>query len=45
VRPDGKEAYASCDSSHKIAVIDIANWTVKGTIDAGAGADGLAWAR
>jgi DNA-binding beta-propeller fold protein YncE len=45
VRPDGKEAYASCDSSHKIAVIDIENWTVKGTIDAGAGADGLAWAR
>ena len=45
VRPDGKEAYASCDSSHKIAVIDIATWTVKGTIDAGAGADGLAWAR
>jgi DNA-binding beta-propeller fold protein YncE len=45
VRPDGKEAYASCDSSHKIAVIDIGNWTVKGTIDAGAGADGLAWAR
>lgn len=45
VRPDGKEAYASCDSSHKIAVIDVADWTVKGTIDAGAGADGLAWAK
>jgi DNA-binding beta-propeller fold protein YncE len=45
VRPDGKEAYASCDSSHKIAVIDVANWTVKGAIDAGAGADGLAWAQ
>jgi YVTN family beta-propeller protein len=45
VRPDGKEAYASCDSSHKIAVIDVANWTVKGSIDAGAGADGLAWAK
>jgi len=45
VRPDGKEAYASCDSAHKIAVIDVANWTVKGTIDAGAGADGLAWAK
>jgi DNA-binding beta-propeller fold protein YncE len=45
VRPDGKEAYASCDSSHKIAVINVADWTVKGTIDAGAGADGLAWAK
>jgi DNA-binding beta-propeller fold protein YncE len=44
VRPDGKEAYASCDSSGKIAVIDVATWTVKGLIDAGAGADGLAWA-
>jgi DNA-binding beta-propeller fold protein YncE len=44
VRPDGKEAYASCDASHKIAVIDVANWTVKRTIEAGAGADGLAWA-
>jgi DNA-binding beta-propeller fold protein YncE len=44
VRPDGKEAYASCDSSRKIAVIEVAGWTVKGTIDAGAGADGLAWA-
>ena len=45
VRPDGKEAYASCDASRKIAVIDAVNWTVKGTIDAGAGADGLAWAK
>jgi YVTN family beta-propeller protein len=43
VRPDGKEAYVSCDASHKIAVIDTASWSVKGTIDAGVGADGLAW--
>jgi DNA-binding beta-propeller fold protein YncE len=45
VRPDGKVAYTSCDSSHKIAVIDVPTWTVKGAIDAGAGADGLAWAK
>src|SRR5580658_4125601 len=45
VRPDGKEAYASCDASHQIAVIDTATWTVKGLIDAGNGADGLAWAK
>ena len=45
VRPDGKEAYVSCDSSHKIMVIEVPDWTIKGTIDAGAGADGLAWAR
>lgn len=44
VRPDGKEAYVSCDSSRKIAVIDTTAWSVKGMIDAGAGADGLAWA-
>ena len=44
VRPDGREAYVSCDSSHKIAVIDTTQWTVRTTIDAGAGADGLAWA-
>jgi hypothetical protein len=45
VRPDGREAYVSCDSSHKIAVISVADWSVKGLIDASAGADGLAWAK
>jgi YVTN family beta-propeller protein len=44
VRPDGRVAYASCDSSHKIAVIRTSDWTVEKLIDAGAGADGLAWA-
>jgi YVTN family beta-propeller protein len=44
VRPDGRAAYASCDSSHKIAVIRTSDWTVEKLIDAGAGADGLAWA-
>jgi hypothetical protein len=43
VRPDGKVAYASCGS--KVAAIDLARWTVAGLIDAGQGADGLAWAR
>ena len=28
----------------QVAVIDLANWKVKSLIDAGAGADGLAWA-
>jgi YVTN family beta-propeller protein len=45
VRPDGRTAYASCDSSHKIAVIRTSDWTVEKLIDAGAGADGLAWAQ
>ena len=45
IRPDGGEAYVSCDASEKVAVIDTANWTVKKLIDAGKGADGLAWAK
>ncbi len=45
VRPDGGAAYVSCDASRKIAVIDTGAWQVKQLIDAGAGADGLAWAR
>ena len=44
VRPDGKVAYVSCDASHKIAVIRTSDWTVEKLIDAGVGADGLAWA-
>lgn len=44
IRPDGKIAYASCDSSQKIAAIRTSDWTVEKLIDAGKGADGLAWA-
>ncbi|MGB6200384.1 MAG: hypothetical protein WBF35_12635 [Candidatus Acidiferrales bacterium] len=43
VRPDGKVAYVSCDTSHQVAAIDLATWDVK-LIEAGNGADGLAWA-
>lgn len=45
VRPDDKVAYVSCDSSHQIAAIDIPGWNLEKLIDAGKGADGLAWAR
>ncbi len=45
VRPDGAEAYVSCDASKQIAVIDTKEWKVTRLIDAGPGADGLAWAR
>jgi YVTN family beta-propeller protein len=45
IRPDGRVAYASCDASHKIAAIRTSDWTVEKLIDAGGGADGLAWAR
>jgi YVTN family beta-propeller protein len=45
IRPDGAVAYVSCDTSHKVAEIRTSDWTVEKVIDAGAGADGLAWAR
>lgn len=45
VRPDDKIAYVSCDASHQIAAIDIPGWSVDKLIDAGKGADGLAWAK
>ncbi len=45
VRPDGAEAYVSCSASKQIAVIDTKTWTVKKLIEAGPGADGLAWAK
>lgn len=44
VAPDNKVVYVSCDQSGKVAVINIADWTVKSIIDAGPGADGLALA-
>lgn len=44
IRPDGTVAYVSCDASHKVAEIQTSNWTVSRLIDAGPGADGLAWA-
>jgi YVTN family beta-propeller protein len=44
IRPDGQVAYVSCDQSHQVAAIGIGNWGVK-LIDAGRGADGLAWAK
>ena len=45
MRPDGVEAYVSCAASRQIAVIDVKDWKVKRLIDAGPGADGLAWAK
>ncbi len=45
IRPDGLEAYVSCDSAGKVAVIDLRHQHVDDLIDAGAGADGLAWAQ
>jgi YVTN family beta-propeller protein len=44
VRPDGSAAYISCDASKQVAVLDLKQWKVSNLIDAGRGADGLAWA-
>jgi len=44
IRPDGHTAYVSCDSSAKVAEISLTDWKVSRLIDAGKGADGLAWA-
>jgi len=44
VRPDGNVAYVSCMRSHQVAAIDLLQWKVQSLIDAGEGADGLAWA-
>jgi hypothetical protein len=37
-------AYISCDASRQVAVLDLKEWKVTKLIDAGRGADGLAWA-
>jgi len=44
ISPDQKMAYVSCDQSGKVAAIRISDWTVTNLIEAGKGADGLAWA-
>jgi len=44
VRPDNEVAYVSCDASQKVAVIKLSDWKVEELIEAGRGADGLAWA-
>jgi YVTN family beta-propeller protein len=45
MNPDGKTAYVSCMNAKQVAVIDLTQWKMKGTIEAGAGDDGMAWAR
>jgi DNA-binding beta-propeller fold protein YncE len=45
VRPDNRVAYVSCDASKKVAAINLQTWNVDQLIDAGRGADGLAWAQ
>jgi YVTN family beta-propeller protein len=44
VRPDGKMAYVSCDIEAKVVAVRTSDWKVDATMDAGKGADGLAWA-
>jgi DNA-binding beta-propeller fold protein YncE len=44
IGPGDKFAYVSCDASHQVAAINTSDWTVSKLIEAGKGADGLAWA-
>jgi DNA-binding beta-propeller fold protein YncE len=44
VQPEGKNAWVSCPHSGKVAEIDLATWKITREIDAGKGADGMAWA-
>jgi YVTN family beta-propeller protein len=44
IAPDNKTAYVSIDQAAKVAAISIPDWKVEKMIDAGSGADGLAWA-
>lgn len=44
VRPDDQVAYVSCNVSGQVAELDLSAWKVLKIINAGAGADGLAWA-
>lgn len=44
VRPDGQVAYVSCSGSHQVGAIDLSQWKLRSLIEAGRGADGLAWA-
>lgn len=44
IRPDGQVAYVSCSASHQVAAIQMNDWSVK-PMEAGPGADGLAWAK
>jgi hypothetical protein len=44
IRPDDRIVYVSCDRSRKVAAIRTPDWKVETLIDAGEGADGVAWA-
>lgn len=44
MRPDGQVAYISCDTSEKVAALNLNKWVVEKLITVGSGADGLAWA-
>lgn len=45
VPPDGRVAYVSCTGKGQVAVIDLPHWKVEALINAGKGADGLAWSQ
>jgi len=48
VRPDGRVAYISCSPDAGVAELaiegEVSSWKVSRVVQAGVGADGLAWA-
>jgi YVTN family beta-propeller protein len=44
IRPDGGVAFLSCMPAGKIAVLDLASWSLQPSIDLTPGVDGMAWA-
>jgi len=42
--PDNETAYVACMKSGQVAVINLADWSVKGLIKVGNNADGIGWA-
>ena len=44
MQPGGRTAWVSSVSSHQLAEIDLATWTIKRKITAGKNSDGMAWA-
>lgn len=43
ITPDGATAYVALPQESKVAVVDLASFTVKGYVETGASPDGMAW--
>lgn len=43
VPPDGRRAYIACSAADAVAILDLQEWKVVGTLPAGKEPDGMAW--